>query len=54
MIAAKTVGTVGTGPLDRIEAELGPIISHKYLCGAAPIVPYNEEAHTAYGRFCSP
>jgi hypothetical protein len=47
------VGTIGTGPLDRIEAELGPIISHNYLCGTAPIVPYNEEAHTAYGRFRS-
>jgi hypothetical protein len=47
------VGTVGS-PLDRIAAELGPIISHNYLCGAALIVPYNEEAHTAYGRFRSP
>jgi hypothetical protein len=45
------VGTVRTGPLDRIEAESGSIISHNYLYEAASIVLYDEEAHTAYGRF---
>jgi hypothetical protein len=48
------VGTIGTGPLDRIEAGSGPIISHNYLYEAAPIVLYDEEAHTAYRRFRSP